>query len=142
VAGAGAAAAGTAVALRNRSAAADGPPATTLGTGLPAGGIAGRYEGTETVDYPGGCRSTDDIVLSLDAAGGVVAGVLSFTVRPCACCSAGRGANPISGSTSGTSLQFQTAAGFAYSGAFAGNRLSGQLTSSGGIAGTWSVDKR
>ena len=142
VAGAGAAAAGTAVALRNRGAATDGPPATTLGTGLPAGGIAGRYEGTETVDYPGGCRGTDDIVLSLDAGGGAVSGVLSFTVRPCACCSAGRGANPISGSSSGTSLQFQTAAGFAYSGAFAGSRLSGQLTGPGGIAGTWSVDKR
>jgi hypothetical protein len=142
VAGAGAAAAGTALALRNRGAAAEGPPATTLGTGLPAGGIAGRYEGTETVDYPGGCRGTDDVVLTLDASGGAVSGVLSFTVRPCACCSAGRGANPISGSSSGTSVQFTTAAGFAYSGAFAGNRLSGQLTGPGGLAGTWSVDKR
>jgi hypothetical protein len=143
VAGAGAAAGGTAVALRNRGAGStDGPPATTLGTGLPAGGIAGRYEGTETVDYPGGCTATDDIVLTLDAAGGTLSGVLSFTVRPCACCSAGRGANPVSGSSSGTSLQFQTPAGFAYSGAFAGNRLSGQLAGPGGIAGTWSVDKR
>jgi len=142
VAGAGAAAAGTALALRNGAAEPDGPPATTLGTGLPAGGIAGRYEGTETVNYPGGCTGTDDIVLTLDAGGGAVSGVLSFTVRPCACCAAGRGANPISGSASGTNLQFTTAAGFAYAGAFAGNRLSGQLTGPGGIAGTWSVDKR
>jgi hypothetical protein len=142
VAGAGAAAGGAAVALRNRGGGGDAPPATTLGTGLPAGGIAGRYEGTETVDYPGGCTATDDVVLTLDHAAGAVSGVLSFTVRPCACCSAGRGANPVSGFASGTSLQFQTAAGFAYSGAFAGNRLSGQLTGPGGIAGTWSVDKR
>jgi hypothetical protein len=141
-AGVAAAGAGTAVALRGDGAAADGPPATTLGTGLPPGGIAGRYEGTETVTYPGGCTATDDIVLTLDAAGGAVSGVLSFTVRPCACCSAGHGANPISGSSSGTGLQFQTAAGFAYSGGFAGSRLSGQLTGPGGIAGTWSVDKR
>jgi hypothetical protein len=142
VAGAGGAAAGAAVALRNRGAGTESPPATTLGTGLPAGGIAGRYEGTETVAYPGGCTATDDIVLTLDAAEGTLSGVLSFTVRPCACCSAGRGANPVSGSSSGTSLQFQTPAGFAYSGAFAGNRLSGQLTGPGGIAGTWSADKR
>jgi hypothetical protein len=142
VAGAGGAAAGTAFALRNRGGDAEGPPVTTLGTGLPAGGIAGRYEGTETVDYPGGCTATDDIVLTLDASGGAVSGVLSFTVRPCACCSAGRGANPVSGSSSGASLQFQTPAGFAYSGAFAGNRVSGQLTGPGGIAGTWSADKR
>jgi hypothetical protein len=143
VAGAGAAAGGTALALRNRGGGGiDAPPATTLGTGLPAGGIAGRYEGTETINYPGGCTGTDDVVLTLEESGGAVSGVLSFTVRPCACCSAGTGANPVSGFASGTSLQFQTPVGFAYSGAFAGTRLSGQLTGPGGIAGTWSVDKR
>ncbi|MET0554634.1 MAG: hypothetical protein ABW221_16450 [Vicinamibacteria bacterium] len=142
VAGAGAAAGGTALALRNGGAAGDATPATTLGTGLPAGGIAGRYEGTETVNYPGGCTGTDDIVLTLDPSAGTLSGVLSFTVRPCACCSAGSGANPVTGFASGTNLQFQTAAGFAYAGSFAGNRLSGQLTGPGGIAGTWSVDKR
>jgi hypothetical protein len=143
VAGAGAAAGGTALALRNRTGGGiDAPPATTLGTGLPAGGIAGRYEGTETINYPGGCTGTDDVVLTLEQSAGAVSGVLSFTVRPCACCSAGSGANPVSGFASGTSLQFQTPVGFAYSGAFAGTRLSGQLTGPGGIAGAWSVDKR
>jgi hypothetical protein len=98
--------------------------------------------GTETVTYSGGCVGTDDVVLNLQEAGGLLSGVLSFTVRTCACCSSGRGANPVAGSLSGTSVQLGTPIGFNYSGVFAGNRLSGSLAGPGGVTGTWSVDKR
>ena len=98
--------------------------------------------GTETVNYTSACAGTDDIVLNLQEAGGNLTGVISFTVRACACCSAGRGANPVAGSLAGTGLQLATPIGFNYSGSFAGDRLSGALAGPGGVTGTWSVDKR
>ena len=49
----------------------------------------------------------------------MLSGVLSFTVRTCACCSSGRGANPVAGSLLGTSVQLATPIGFNYSGVFA-----------------------
>jgi hypothetical protein len=100
------------------------------------------YVGTETLAFPGGCTGTDDIVLNLQESSGAVTGVLTFTVRSCACCSAGRGANPVSGRLAGTNLDFSTPVGFSYSGAFAADRLSGALAGPGGVTGTWSVDKR
>jgi hypothetical protein len=98
--------------------------------------------GTETVNYAGGCMGTDDVVLNLQEAGGALSGVLTFTVRTCACCASGHGANPIAGSLSGTSLQMATPIGYSYSGTFAGNRLSGALAGPGGVTGSWSVDRR
>lgn len=136
-----AAAGGAAVAISGDQDSGSGPAATT-GTGLPPTGVSGVYVGTETVNYPGGCVGTDDIVLNLQEAGGLLSGVLTFTVRSCACCSAGRGANPVSGSLSGTSLSLATPIGFNYSGSFAGNRLAGPLAAPGGITGSWTVDKR
>jgi hypothetical protein len=140
VVGAGAAGGG-AVALAGRNQAA-GAPATTLGTGLPSSGVAGTYVGTETVSYPGGCVAMDDVVLNLEESGGLLSGVLTFTVRTCGCCALGRGANPVSGARSGTTLRLETPVGFSYSGSFEGNRLSGSLAAPGGVGGTWAVDKR
>ena len=139
VVGAGAAG-GAAVAVSRR--AGEETPATTLGSGLPATGVSGVYVGSENVTYSGNCTGVDDVVLNLQGSEGLLSGVLTFTVRTCPCCAAGRGANPVSGSLSGTNLQFQTPEGFAYSGSFAGNRLSGSLTGPGGVTGTWTVDKR
>ena len=82
---------------RSRRTKTSGGPATTAGSGLPPTGVSGVYVGTETVNYPGGCVGTDDVVLNLQEPGGLLSGVLTFTVRTCACCSAGRGANPVSG---------------------------------------------
>jgi hypothetical protein len=104
--------------------------------------VSGVYVGTETVNYAGGCVGTDDVVLNLRESGGLLSGVLTFTVRTCACCSTGRGANPVSGSLSGTNLNLATPIGFSYSGSFAGNRLAGPLAGPGGITGSWTVDKR
>jgi hypothetical protein len=140
VVGAAAAAGGTALALRSGGE-QSGPPATT-GTGLPASGIAGTYVGTETIAYSGSCSGTDDLVLNLQQSASSLSGVLSFTVRACPCCAAGRGANPVSGFVSGTRVDLTTPVGFVYSGSFAGNLLSGSLTGPGGITGTWSVEKR
>ena len=70
-----------------------------------------------------------------------LSGVLTFTVRSCPCCASGRGANPVSGSLSGTSLQLTTPIGFSYSGAFAGTRITGALAGGGGVTGSWTVDK-
>jgi hypothetical protein len=141
IVGAGAAAAGGAVAVA-QGRKDPGGPAATLGTGLPPTGASGVYVGIETVNYPGGCVGTDDVVLNLQESGGSVSGVLTFTVRSCPCCSIGRGANAVSGSLSGTSLGLSTPGGFNYSGTFAGNRITGALAAPGGITGTWSVDKR
>jgi hypothetical protein len=116
--------------------------AAILASGLPPTGVSGTYVGIETVNYPGGCVGTDDVVLNLQEAGEALSGVLTFTVRSCPCCAMGRGANPVSGSRSGTSLLLATPAGFQYSGSFAGNRLSGALAGPGGVTGTWTVDKR
>ena len=140
VIGGAAAAGGTALAIRSNGDPAS-PPATT-GTGLPATGIPGTYVGTETIAYSGSCSGTDDIVLNLQQSSSALSGVLSFTVRSCPCCSAGRGANPVSGFVSDTRVDLTTPIGFAYSGSFAGNRLSGTLIGPSGITGTWSVDKR
>lgn len=138
--GGAAAAGGTAVALR----ASDEPstPATTMGSGLPSTGVAGVYVGIETITYSGTCTGTDDVVLNLQQSGSALSGVLSFTVRTCSCCAAGRGANPVSGIVSDTRVELTTPVGFVYSGSFAGNRLSGSLTGPGGVSGTWTVDKR
>jgi hypothetical protein len=139
VAGA-AAAGGTAVAVTRK--AGEQSPATTLGTGLPQTGVPGVYVGTESLSYSPGCMGVDDVVLNLQGSGSLLSGVLTFTVRTCPCCATGRGANPVSGSLSGTSLQLETPIGFSYSGSFAGNRLSGSLAGPGGVTGTWTVDKR
>jgi hypothetical protein len=112
------------------------------GSGLPPTGVSGVYVGTETINYSGGCVGTDDVVLSLQEAGGTLSGVLTFTVRTCACCASGRGANPVSGSLTGTSLQLTTPSGFSYAGTFAGMRLSGSLAGPGSVTGSWTVDKR
>jgi len=141
IVGAGAAAAGGAVVVAQNGQDSGGP-ATTSGTGLPSSGVSGVYVGRETVNYPGGCVGTDDVVLNLQESGGALSGVLSFTVRSCACCSIGRGANAVSGALSGTSLGLVTPSGFTYSGVFAGNRLTGSLAAPGGLTGTWAVDKR
>jgi hypothetical protein len=82
------------------------------------------------------------VVLNLQESGSLLSGVLTFTVRSCPCCAAGRGSNPVSGSRSGTSLQLATPIGYSYSGSFAGNRLSGALAGPGDVRGTWTVDKR
>jgi hypothetical protein len=137
----GAAAAGGGVVVA-RSSGGDSTPPTTTGTGLPAGGVGGTYVGTESVVYSPSCTGTDDVVLHLQQSGSAVSGVLTFTVRTCACCAAGRGAAPISGFLSDTRLDFSTPIGFGYSGTFAGNRLSGSLSGPGGVSGTWTVDKR
>ena len=139
---AGAAAAGGAAVAATREPSSPQTPATTLGTGLPAGGVAGVYVGTESVSYSAACTGIDDVVLNLQGAGPLVSGVLTFTVRSCPCCASGRGATPLTGSLSGTRLQLETTVGFLYSGSFAGNRLSGSLTGPGGVTGTWTVDKR
>jgi hypothetical protein len=139
VVGLGAAGGAAAVIARKE----DGVPAApNTGTGLPPTGVSGVYVGTETINYSATCSGTDDIVLNLQETGGQVLGVLSFTVRACACCAEGRGANPVTGSVTGTSLQLTTPIGFNYSGSFAGTRLSGALASIGGVTGTWTVDKR
>jgi hypothetical protein len=119
-----------------------GAPATTLATGLPAGGIGGVYVGSQTVNYGAGCSGVDDIVLNLRESGGSVSGVLSFTVRTCPCCAAGRGANPVSGTLSGERLRLETPVGFVYSGTFAGSRLSGELSAPGGVSGSFNVERR
>ena len=124
---------------KNDGGAVTPPP---VGSGLPASGVSGVYVGTETVNYSGGCLGTDDVVLNLQEADGALSGVLSFTVRTCSCCASGRGANPVVGSLSGTTLQLGTPIGFSYSGTFAGDRLSGALAGPGGVTGTWRVDKR
>ena len=134
-----AAAGGAAVALTRKDEGGSAPP---TGSGLPPTGVSGVYVGTETVNYPGGCVGTDDVVLNLQEASGALSGVLSFTVRTCTCCANGRGANPVSGALSGTSVQLTTPTGFSYSGSFAGARLSGSLAAPGGVTGTWTVDKR
>jgi hypothetical protein len=135
-----AAAGGAAVAVTKKD---DGQgSAATSGNGLPTTGVSGIYVGTEAVNYPEGCVGTDDIVLNLQEAGGALSGILTFTVRTCPCCAMGRGANPVSGSRSGTTLLLATPSGFQYSGSFAGNRLSGSLAGPGGVTGTWTVDKR
>lgn len=134
-----AAAGGAAVALTRKDDGSGSPP---TGSGLPPTGVSGVYVGTETVNYPGGCVGTDDVVLNLQEASGALSGVLTFTVRSCTCCANGRGANPVSGALSGTSLQLATPTGFSYSGSFAGTRLSGSLAAPGGVTGTWTVDKR
>jgi hypothetical protein len=134
-----AAAGGAAVALTRKDEGGGGPPA---GSGLPPTGVSGVYVGTEAINYPGGCVGTDDVVLNLQEANGALSGVLTFTVRTCPCCANGRGANPVSGALSGTSLQLTTPTGFSYSGSFAGTRLSGSLAAPGGVTGTWTVDKR
>ncbi len=139
VLGGAAAAGGAAEALRSEE---SGPPPTTAGTGLPAGGVPGVYVGVETVVYSGSCTGTDDVVLNLQQSGTALSGVLTFTVRSCPCCSAGRGATPISGFVSDLRVEFSTPTGFGYSGSFAGNRLSGGLSGPGGISGTWTVEKR
>lgn len=136
----GAAAAGGA-ALAVRSGTDQGPPATTLGSGLPSTGIAGTYVGTETITYSGSCTGTDDVVLNLQQSASALSGFLSFTVRTCPCCAAGRGATPVSGFVSDTRVELTTPIGFVYSGSFAGDRLSGSLTGPG-VTGTWTVDKR
>jgi hypothetical protein len=141
IVGAGAAAAGGAVVV-SQGREDSGGPAATSGTGLPPTGPSGVYVGTETVNYPGGCIGTDDVLLNLQESGGSLSGVFTFTVRSCPCCSIGRGANVVSGSLSGTSLSLSTPSGFNYSGSFAGNRITGALAAPGGITGTWSVDKR
>ncbi len=134
-----AAAGGAAVAAtRKDESTAASPPA---GSGLPATGVSGVYVGSETLNYAAGCAGTDDVVLSLQEAGGALSGVLTFTVRTCPCCASGHGANAVVGSLSGTSVQLATPIGFSYSGAFAGNRLSGALAGPGGVTGSWSVDK-
>jgi hypothetical protein len=140
VLGGAAAAGGAALAIGSGS--ERGAPPPTTGSGLPASGIAGTYVGTETIEYSGSCTGTDDVVLNLQQSGSALAGVLSFTVRTCPCCSAGRGASPLSGFVADTRVELTTPGGFAYSGSFAGNRLSGSLTGPGGVTGTWSVDKR
>jgi hypothetical protein len=137
----GAAAAGGA-ALAVRSSDDQGSPPATTGSGLPVSGISGTYLGTETITYSGSCSGTDDIVLDLQQSSSALSGVLSFTVRSCPCCSAGRGANLVSGFVSDTRVDLTTPIGFSYSGSFAGNRLSGTLIGPGGVTGTWSVDKR
>lgn len=131
---------GLIVATQDKGGTSASPPPS--GSGLPASGVSGLYVGTESVNYSGGCVGTDDVVLNLQEAGGALSGVLSFTVRTCPCCSSGRGANPVAGSLSGTSVQLATPIGFSYSGSFAGDRLSGALAGPGGVTGTWSVDKR
>jgi len=141
VVAAGAAAAGGTAVLANRNE-GSGAPATTLGTGLPATGVAGVYIGTETVNYPGGCVGVDDVVLNLQESGSLLSGVLTFTVRTCPCCATGRGSNPVSGARSGTSLQLATPIGYSYAGSFAGNRLSGSVAGPGGVTGSWTVEKR
>jgi hypothetical protein len=140
VVGGAAAAGGTALALRSGN--EPGAPPATTGSGLPSSGIPGTYVGTETIAYSGSCSGTDDIVLDLQQASTSLSGVLSFTVRSCPCCSAGRGANPVSGFVSDLRVDLTTPVGFSYSGSFAGNRLSGTLIGPGGVTGTWSVDKR
>jgi hypothetical protein len=135
-----AAAGGAAVALTRQDEGGGGSPPT--GSGLPPTGVSGVYVGTETVNYPGGCVGTDDVVLNLQEASGALSGILTFTVRSCPCCASGRGANPVSGALSGTRLQLTTPTGFIYSGSFAGVRLSGSLAAPGGVNGTWTVDKR
>jgi hypothetical protein len=142
IVGAGVAAAGGAAVVVAGNQESGGAPAATTGTGLPLTGVSGVYVGTETVNYPGGCVGTDDVVLNLQEAGGQLSGVLTFTVRTCVCCSSGRGANSVSGSLSGTSLSLATPIGFSYSGSFAGNRLAGGLAGPEGISGSWTVDKR
>ena len=136
-----AAAGGAAVVATHTSDSSSTTPPPT-GSGLPATGVSGVYVGTETVNYSAGCVGTDDVVLNLQEASGALSGVLSFTVRTCACCVSGRGANPVAGSLAGTSVQLGTPIGFNYSGSFAGDRLSGSLAGPGGVTGTWSVDKR
>jgi hypothetical protein len=139
-AGAGAAAGGAVLATRGEG---GGDSATApSGSGLPPGGVSGRYVGTETLTYAGGCVGTDDVVLNLQDAGGRLEGVLSFTVRTCACCAAGRGANPVSGSLAGVAVQLATPVGFSYSGSFAGSRLAGQVAGPDGVTGTFTVEKR
>jgi hypothetical protein len=138
VLGGAAAAGGAALAIRSGS---DSVPATTMGSGLPSSGIAGTYVGTESINYSGSCTGTDDVVLNLQQSSTALSGVLSFTVRTCPCCAAGRGANPVSGFVSDTRVELSTPVGFVYSGSFAGNRLSGSLTGPGG-SGTWTVEKR
>jgi hypothetical protein len=135
----GAAVVGGGVVAATRS---GGAPATTLATGLPAGGIGGVYVGSETVNYGAGCSGVDDIVLNLRESGGSVSGVLSFTVRTCPCCAAGRGANPVSGTLSGERLRLETPVGFVYTGTFAGSRLSGELSAPGGVSGSFNVERR
>jgi hypothetical protein len=142
IVGAGVAALGGAAVAISGNENQSGGPAVTSGSGLPPTGVSGVYVGTETVNYSGGCVGTDDVVLNLQEAAGLLSGVLSFTVRTCPCCSTGRGANPVSGSLSGTNLSLATPIGFNYSGSFAGNRLAGALAAPGGITGTWTVDKR
>jgi hypothetical protein len=139
VVGGAAAAGGAALALRSDD---PGAPATTMGSGLPSTGVAGTYVGTETITYSSSCTGTDDVVLNLQASASSVSGVISFTVRTCSCCSAGRGANPVSGFLSDTRIDLTTPIGFVYSGSFAGNRLSGSLSAPGGVSGTWTVEKR
>ena len=140
VLGGAAAAGGAAVAIR--SSGGEAAPPTTTGAGLPAGGVSGTYVGTESVVYSGSCTGTDDVVLNLQESASALSGVLTFTVRTCPCCSAGRGATPISGVLSDTRVDFTTPIGFGYSGTFVGNRLSGSLSGPGGVSGTWTVDKR
>jgi hypothetical protein len=135
--GAAAVAGGVAVAARG-----DSTPASSLASGLPPGGVAGVYVGTQTIEHGAGCTGTDDVVLSLALDGVAVSGVLTFTVRTCPCCAPGRGANPVVGTLAGESLRLETPVGFTYTGAFAGNRLAGQLTGPGGLTGSFSVDKR
>ena len=138
--GAGAVAGGTVLVAREGDAGAATP--STSGSGLPASGVSGMYVGTETLNYSAGCVGTDDVVLHLQDLGSLLEGVLSFTVRTCPCCAAGRGANPVTGSRSGTSVQLATPVGFSYSGSFSGNRLSGQVAGPGGLTGSWTVEKR
>ncbi|HET9314255.1 MAG TPA: hypothetical protein VFQ51_01650 [Vicinamibacteria bacterium] len=140
VVGGAAAAGGTALALR--SGGAEGASPATTGSGLPPSGIPGLYVGTETITYSSSCSGTDDIVLELQQSSSALSGVLSFTVRTCPCCSAGRGASPVSGFVSDTRVDLSTPIGFAYTGSFAGNRLSGTIGGPAGVTGTWNVEKR
>jgi hypothetical protein len=136
----GAAAAGGAVAVAARGGASE--PTTTLGSGLPPGGVSGVYVGTQSIAYAGGCSGLDDVVFNLQESVGAVSGVVGFTVRTCPCCAAGRGANPVSGTLAGERLQLQTPVGVAYSGRFSGNRLAGEISAPGGVSGSFTVDKR
>jgi hypothetical protein len=142
LAGGAAAAGGAVVATRGHGSSASSPPAFAGSPGLPPDGIGGRWLGDESITYPSGCVEQDQIVVYIAESGGLVTGTVGFTVSDCRCCARSQGSSTLSGTLSGTLLQFGTVAGFTYSATVSGTRLEGSLAAPGGITGTWRAERR